>query len=256
MNHLKWTQEHLTWCDKNRFNYESRKEMLKAFNEKFNVNCSKDSMMGILRRTGNLRTSKKNILNQDMIEWIKKNYPKSLSSKELVDKFNKKFNTNFSAQQMVGFANNRKIKKDNLKETLGNITRNTQGTKIGSEYKTKNGHIMIKINNFKDEGKNFRKNWELKHRYVYEKKYGEIPNGYNVIFLDGNKENCKIENLVLATKKEILHLKTLKWYGKGAMTKAGLEVIRSEQILVDCGAIKRQKSDINRLRNYIKGEVK
>lgn len=256
MNHLKWGQEHLSWCDKNRFNYDSKEKMLEAFNKIFGVNCTYHGLVGILRRTGNLKTSQDCFYNKEMIDWLKKEYPKPISCNELAEKFFKKFNIKISGEALRNKANNIGLKKDNLTKTLGNITRKTQGCKIGSEYKTKNGHIMIKINNVKDEGKNFRKNWELKHRYVYEKKYGEIPNGYNVIFLDGNKENCKIENLVLATKKEILHLKTLKWYGKGAMTKAGLEVIRSEQILVDCGAIKRQKSDINRLRNYIKGEVK
>jgi hypothetical protein len=54
------------------------------------------------------------------------------------------------------------------------------------------------------------------------------------------------------TKKEMLHLLTLNWLGKNELTKAGLEVIRTEQVLVDKGAIKRQKYCLRRLRLWQK----
>lgn len=42
----------------------------------------------------------------------------------------------------------------------------------------------------------------LKHRYVWEQEHGEIPKGYVVTFIDGNKLNCSIENLQLISMRE------------------------------------------------------
>lgn len=44
--------------------------------------------------------------------------------------------------------------------------------------------------------------WELLHRYIYKKEYGEIPPGYVIRFKDGNTLNCKIENLECISRKE------------------------------------------------------
>lgn len=64
---------------------------------------------------------------------------------------------------------------------------------IGSERLTKDGYVELKIDRYK---------WVLKHRYIYEKKYGEIPKGYCVIFLDHNKYNFDISNLKMISIKE------------------------------------------------------
>ena len=48
--------------------------------------------------------------------------------------------------------------------------------------------------------------WELKHRAVWEKEYGKIPNNHIIIFLDGDKLNCSIENLMLVSRSELLIL--------------------------------------------------
>lgn len=66
---------------------------------------------------------------------------------------------------------------------------------IGSEFIRNDGYIMIKV----DEHK-----WKQKHRYIYEQHYGKIPKGYSIIFLDQNKTNCNIDNLMLVKKSEKL----------------------------------------------------
>ncbi len=76
----------------------------------------------------------------------------------------------------------------------GNIPANHRD--VGSERITKDGYIEIKI---KEPNK-----WQLKHRYIYEKKYGKIPKGYNLIFLDGNRKNIDLSNLKLVSKSEDL----------------------------------------------------
>ena len=41
-----------------------------------------------------------------------------------------------------------------------------------------------------------------KHRMLYEQHYGPIPEGMNIVFIDGNKENITIENLRMESKAE------------------------------------------------------
>jgi hypothetical protein len=44
--------------------------------------------------------------------------------------------------------------------------------------------------------------WQLLHRYVYEKKFGPIPEGCLIIFKDGDQNNCNLENLRCITFSE------------------------------------------------------
>ena len=41
-----------------------------------------------------------------------------------------------------------------------------------------------------------------KHRLLYEQHYGPIPEGMNIVFIDGNKENITIENLRMESMAE------------------------------------------------------
>lgn len=143
---------------------------------------------------------------------------KDITLKELTDRFNKQFNMNLSKSAIANRKNklglsseitggqfkkgdipwNKGIKgymganKTSFKK--GNIPHNYRP--VGSERINKDGYTEIKV---ADPNK-----WELKHRYIYKKEYGEIPNGYNVMFADKNKLNFDIDNLILVSKSEDL----------------------------------------------------
>lgn len=154
---------------------------------------------------------------------IKNNHLKT--SQELADMFNKRFGTNITKVNIKNFRGNNHLnsglngqfKKGNIPHNKGKrqndymsiesiektkATRFKKGNipanhrDIGSERITKDGYIEIKI---KEPNK-----WQLKHRYIYEKKYGKIPKGYNLIFLDGNRKNIDLSNLKLVSKSEDL----------------------------------------------------
>ena len=67
----------------------------------------------------------------------------------------------------------------------GNKPRNWKP--LWTERLNKDGYIEIKIEE--------PRTWRLKHRYVWEQKNGSVKKGYIIILLDGNKQNCNIENL-------------------------------------------------------------
>ncbi|MCI8346605.1 MAG: HNH endonuclease [Bacilli bacterium] len=177
---------------------------------------------------------------------------KGISLKELTRKFNKMFNLNLSENAIANRKNKLHIfsgikggqfKKGHISFNKGKkqteymsleaiertkATRFKKGNipcnhrKIGSERISKDGYIEIKI----QDGK-LNKNWILKHRYIYEQNFGKIPDGYNVIFLDGNKQNFELSNLKLVTKSEDLIMNKNKLFTKNKdLTSVGLNIAK------------------------------
>lgn len=66
------------------------------------------------------------------------------------------------------------------------------------------GYVYVKV----CDGK-LNKNWKPKQQVIWEKKYGEVPKGHKVIFLDGNRFNFDINNLAIVTNGEELHINKL-----------------------------------------------
>ena len=144
---------------------------------------------------------------------------KGKTYKELLALMNEKFDYEFSSQQIESALRRYNLKTGNtgqfkkyqepwnkgLKGYIGaNKTSFKKGTippnykPVGTERFAKDGYIEVKV---KDPNV-----WELKHRYIYKKHHGEIPNGYNVIFADKNISNFDIDNLILVSKAEMLIL--------------------------------------------------
>ena len=63
---------------------------------------------------------------------------------------------------------------------------------VGEERINVDGYIEIKV---AEPNK-----WRLKHRVVWEKENGPIPEGYIVILKDGNRLNTDVDNLMLAKR--------------------------------------------------------
>jgi len=86
---------------------------------------------------------------------------------------------------------------------------------VGSVYVRGDGYAWRKIaepNVIREE-----------HRCVWEEHYGPIPDGMNVMFLDGDRRNCSIENLTLVSKQEnvVMNKKGLRSEDPEA-TRAGI----------------------------------
>lgn len=170
MKRTKWTDEVIQFMIEN-YQGKDNIQLAELLNKRFNLNTNADRVSNIkanlLRRKGiDLRTG----INNG--GYKKGHIPANKGTKGLTK------------------ANRTSFKK-------GNIPPNYRV--IGSERITQDGYIMIKV---RDGCLN--KNWELKHRWLYEKEFGKIPEGYNLIFLDGNKQNVVLSNLKLVSKSEDL----------------------------------------------------
>lgn len=94
---------------------------------------------------------------------------------------------------------------------------------VGEYTHTTDGYLIRKVS---EEGTQWER-FEFVHRVEWEKHYGPIPAGKMISFLDGNKDNCSIENLVLIDNKENLELNRSKLrFENPDFTKAGVTVAK------------------------------
>ena len=156
---------------------------------------------------------------------------------------NDKFECSFNRKQIISFMRRNKLKSEaiknngrfskgmtpwnkglsympNNKETRfqkGNIPHCHR--EVGSERIIRDGYIEIKVAE--------PNVWDLKHRAIYREYYGEIPDGYNIIFADGNKMNFDIDNLIAVSKSEMLILNNnnLRFEDK-ELTKVGVNIAK------------------------------
>jgi hypothetical protein len=85
---------------------------------------------------------------------------------------------------------------------------------VGTEIVDRHGYVWVKTRN--------PKTWQPKHRLVWEKAHGKIPEGRIVIFADGNKLNLAQGNLLLVSRSELAVMNRQGLIcAHGGLTKAG-----------------------------------
>lgn len=236
---------------------ESWTETTKAFNEKFNTNKTKQTLMW-LASSNNI---KKNFFkyNEEHEIWVRKNNS-GVSFKELTVKFNKHFNSNVSYESFRAFAGRKKIKNGYItKFEKGRTPWNAgiKGLHLGGNagwfkkgQKSQN-HREVGSVRINSQGYTYVKTaepskWEAKHLLIWEEKFGKVPKGHNVIFADRNKQNFDLDNLILVNKKQLLKLNTNGYISNDKdLTKAGLNVVNLEIAIRDRGKKNEKKNLCN-----------
>ncbi len=138
---------------------------------------------------------------------------------ELALKFNEQFGCNLSVDSIKAkclrmglktgrtgcFSPGQKSWNKGLKGYMGaNATSFKKGNTpfnhkpVGHERITVNGYVEIKT----AEPNVF----ELKHRQIWEQQYGKIPDNHVLVFKNMNKQDCRIENLMLISRAELVRL--------------------------------------------------
>lgn len=213
MPKIKWTEEMEQFLINN---YEGKDciELSKMINKKFNTHFTN-------KHISNKKANLKRRRGIDLTTYI--NYGKFRRGKSSVNK-GKKWDDYLSKEQ-----------QEKVKQTLfkkGNIPPNRR--EIGDERIDKDGYIKVKV---RDGCLN--DNWELKHRYIYEKHHGKIPKGYKVIFADGNRSNFDPDNLIAISSSQELILNRRKLrFEEQDLTKSGVLIAK----VIDT-ANKRQKGE-------------
>lgn len=152
----------------------------------------------------------------EQLDFVKSNC--TLERKELTQLFNEKFETQLTVQGLSSLCKRNKwrtgrtgcFEKGSVppnKGTKGLTGANRTSFKKGqSVWNTKpigyeridkkDGYVHIKI----AEPNVFA----LKHRHEWEKHYGPVPDNHVVAFKNQDKTDCRIENLILMSKSEMV----------------------------------------------------
>ena len=169
----------------------------------------------------------------DEIESFIHRHVKGLLNKELTELVNKELGTQFTIGQIKNYKARNKL-SSGIKTTFkkGQVpfnkgmkqseymsaeaverTKSTRFQKgqepinwkpIGYERITRDGYTEVKVLDAK--GVHSTKNFELKHRVLWEKHHGEIPEEHIVIFKNGDPQDIRIENLMMIPRKVALKL--------------------------------------------------
>ncbi len=114
-----------------------------------------------------------------------------------------------------------------------------------------NGYLSLRKKSKKDEKYYYirisQAKWVLYQRYLWEQKYGVIPEGMLIAFKDGDSLNCKIENLEMISKIE--NMKRNKNYKKMAKTMKALWDI--EKLRVKYYRPRRTKMNVGNITGIV-----
>ena len=123
-------------------------------------------------------------------------------------------------------ANRTSFKKGNIPHTY---------SPIGSEAITRDGYTIVKVS---DQGTRNQR-WRPKHRLIWEKHHGPVPDGHAIVFGDGDKTNLSIDNLILVTRAQLSVMNTKKLIKNDAeLTQAGANIA---QLMVAINTAKKKK---------------
>ena len=229
----KYSQEHLDFLREG-YKETRYKALTKAFNEEFSLNQTEKAIRSVLRnhkfrcgrKPGFVKGERSVLFTKEQVAFIKEQY-KTYSRNELTMEFNKKFKTDIRISQIVSFVHNQGINcgrnghfgKGHLswnKGTKGLTSANsgsfTKGTvppnwqPLGSERITADGYVEVKINEPNPYVPGQMTRWKLKHLYLWIKENGPLPAGHILTFLDGDKENCEPDNLMLISRAVSVYL--------------------------------------------------
>ena len=167
--------------------------------------------------------------------------------KDMADRLNRLFGTSYTPERIKSFYGNHKLNSGlSGRFEKGHIPAN-KGVKVPPNTKHPNsiatrfkpGHLPHNTKpvgelSMRSDGYLYRKTaenpdkWELEHIRVYREQNGPIPEGSKIIFLDGNRHNCKPDNLALVSAEENLELnrKRLR-FESSEITTAGIMIARA-----------------------------
>ena len=257
------------------------RELSVACNEKFGTHFTPSSMKSF-RGNHHYRSNLKQWSKEEywkyqtrypqgMYEYIRDN-SWGVSSKEMAERCNEKFGTDWTATGMKQFRQRHRIKSGETgwfqkghapgnkgkkleeyvkdPERVAEIKRRMAPTQFKKGKSPLNekpvGTIVVNDHGYKLRKRQMEgtlwERWEFLHRAVWIEHNGPIPDGMMVIFRDGDRLNCDITNLTLISKQENAALNKLGLRSEDPdLTDAGINLVRLRMAMKD--AKKRSKDE-------------
>ena len=231
-------------------------ELAEMVRERFAVDMTESKMKSLKSnyglKSGTPRGRRKgqasDVFPKEISDFILINY-KGTGHQKMAELLHEKFGVSYTKQQIKSFYGNRKLNSGltgrfqkghvppnkgkhiqtvgRMAETQfkkGNLPPNTKP--IGYERITDDGYVEVKVR-MRPSHPYCNDNFVMKHYLVWEQAYGAVPEGHKLMFLDGNKQNCELENLQLVSDRELLVLNRKKLLTKNAqLNKTALLVAK------------------------------
>lgn len=200
-------------------------------------------------------------------QFIKANY-KGVGYHEIIAMIQEKFGVTYTMQQIKSFYGNNKLnsgltgrfEKGHVPHNKGNKgccapgsentwfkkgNRPTNQMEVGEE-RTMDGYIYVKI---------AQPNvWKQKHRIIWEAEHGPIPDGYVIIFRDGDRKNCSLENLMMVEKRIMGSLNKKDLIGMNGDLKETAVAIAKVKVAIGDAKRKIKKKDHVQAKRYLRSD--
>ena len=198
-----FTAEQDEWLRK----HHSPKRIIREFTDEYNAfwgeNRSIDTMKHHCKNLG-LIQRKNQRFTPEQDAWLIERQ-RRYSIHDLTELFNQTFDIDRSEQ----------VIKVHCNRELGIRFRNDksqEGMPIGSET-IRGGFLWVKVSNTAKGANASWVNWRQKSHIVWEQHYGSLPpDGYTIVFLDRNKQNCNIKNLYAVSGKVLREMSKKSWW--------------------------------------------
>lgn len=242
----KYTDEQLDYLKSLHVPGRTIKTIADMFNAKYGTNLLPEGVRGIKKRykikVGRFRPPNA-LFTIEQEEWIKENIKGKLA-RDFVKEIQEKFGVAVTYSQLDRYKKNRRLTSGvDTRFEKGHVPLN-KGVKlspeayakaaptmfkkgqaahnivpVGTEVVRWDGYIAVKVAN--------PNKWKMKHYIVWEAVNGPVPEKKALMFLDGNKNNCTIENLALVSRRELLDLAQQNLRSENPeATKAGIKVVK------------------------------
>ena len=226
---MRYTDEHLEFL-RDGYQRMTVVELTSAFNARYGSHQSRPAIGTTIKREKITRArrilpGRYRAFCRERAEFLRDSY-RALPLSDLVNAFNARFGTDTPMSKIRGFVHNNGIKSGRtgrfekgqavwnkgVKGYMGaNRTSFRKGhtpknlTPLGTERINKDGYIELKVAE-RNPYTGFPTRYRLKHQVIWEAAHGPVPSGKVVIFTDGDRSKCVIENLSCITRSELARL--------------------------------------------------
>lgn len=230
---------------------QSSREITDMFNEKFGMTATRDAIRTLLVKNkirtgaskGNPKGMQSKVYPREVEDFIKDNYI-GVGPKEMMGLVNAKFTTSYTHTQLKGYYARNKLNSGlngyykkgeipwnkGLKGYMGPNKTSFKKGNVPSNYRPvgservdkKDGYTLIKV---QDHG-TWPERWRHKHVVIWEEANGPVPDGYVVLFGDGDKSNISLDNLILVSRAQLARLNQYNLIQSHAdLTKVALNIV-------------------------------
>lgn len=217
-------------------------EVTRLLNEKFGTNYTKTQIGGVRKRLGLLvgKIYQGKLLTKEQHDYLV-SIQKNKTSRDVANKMNQKFGLSLIEKQIKSYRGNNNLYSGltgrfekgripfNKGKKFPDRPRNSGQFKKGNKPPN---YLPVGTINFTTDGYPKEKiadpnKWVLKHRKVWEDNFGPIPEGHSVCFLDGDKSNYDISNLILLSNEELARMNQNNYFSTDPeLTKLGAGITK------------------------------